>query len=347
MSSHLKDLEIFEKISPEKRIPLSIGMELTCRCNLDCRHCYINQPISHEASRAGELSIEEIDRISDQALALGTLWFKLSGGEVLVRKDFEEIYLLLKKKGFLVSILTNATLLQEKHVDLFTKYPPRVIEISAYGSNASTYEHFTGKKNGFANFMRGLHLCMEAGLPIILKTLETRSLQGEMADIEKLISHYHNGSFLKDDTLFQRVDNNMEKSGQILSLRLDKNSRGVRPASDPVSVPHENSFHGNLFFCNAGINSCWIDSTGMAHLCTSLRPAEFAYDLKTGTLKDYWDNIVPKLLGRCSVNPEFDNYCGKCPNRMKCRWCPALSWTEHRTLDCPVGFVCINPQKKS
>ncbi len=342
MNTHLKDFEIFERISPEKRIPLSIGMELTCRCNLDCRHCYINQPVSCKASQESELSMEEIDRISDQAMALGTLWFKLSGGEVLLRKDFEEIYIMLKKKGFLVSILSNGTLLKEKHIELFRKYPPRVIELSAYGAMQSTYAHLTGSKTGFDNFMRGLNLCMEAGLPIILKALEIQSLKGEIEKIEKLIAHYPNGSFLKDDALFNRMDNNKQKSQQIFSQRLNTDNRRVRPVVNPVKNPHRNTFQGNLFFCNAGINSCWIDSTGMAHLCTTLRPEEFAYDLKTGSLEDYWENVVPKQLATCSVNPEFDNSCGKCPNRMKCRWCPAISWTEHRILDAPVDFVCIN-----
>ncbi len=343
MKSHLKDLEIFENISPEKRIPLSIGMELTCRCNLDCRHCYINQPVSHEPSKSRELSVEEIDRISDQAMALGTLWFKLSGGEVLVRKDFNEIYILLKKKGFLVSVFTNATLLQKKHIELFEKYPPRVIEISAYGANQNTYAHLTGRKTAFSSFMKGLTLCMEAGLPVILKVMESKALTQEMAEMKKLVSHYENASFLTDDTLIQRVDNNTKKSRQIPSQRIEKTKHGIRPVSNPVPVPHENSFHGNLFFCNAGINSCWIDSTGMVHLCTIFRPAEFAYDLKTGSLKEYWENTVPKLLATCSSNPRFDSHCGRCPNRMKCQWCPALSWTEHRTLDTPVDFVCINP----
>ncbi len=342
MKSLLKNLEIFEKISPEKRIPLSIGMELTCRCNLDCRHCYINQPVSCKASQSSELSMEEIDRISDQAMALGTLWFKLSGGEVLVRKDFEDIYIMLKKKGFLVSVLTNGTLLRENHVELFKRYPPRAIEISAYGANQLTYARLTGNKTGFTHFMKALTLCMEAGLPVILKALEIQALQGEIAEMEKLISHYPNGAFIKDDTLFNRVDNNIQKSQQILSQRLTQNRGGIFPVVKPVKTPKRNAFNGNLFFCNAGINSCWIDSTGMVHLCTTLRPQEFAYDLKTGTLRDYWENVVPKLLGTCSADPEFDDNCNQCPNRSKCQWCPALSWTEHRTLDTPVGFVCIN-----
>ena len=44
----------------------------------------------------------------------------LTGGEPLLRKDFDEIYLACKKMGFLVSINTNGSLL-ENYTELFDK----------------------------------------------------------------------------------------------------------------------------------------------------------------------------------------------------------------------------------
>ena len=68
------------------------------------------------------------------------MWCLISGGEPLLRPDFPEIYLALKRHGLLVSVFTNACLVTEEHVELFRRYPPRDIEVSVYGATRETYE---------------------------------------------------------------------------------------------------------------------------------------------------------------------------------------------------------------
>ena len=54
---------------------------------------------------------------------MGALWCLLTGGEPLLREDFAEIYLGLKRLGLLVSVFTNACLVTPEHVELFQKVP--------------------------------------------------------------------------------------------------------------------------------------------------------------------------------------------------------------------------------
>jgi len=84
-----------------KRYPLSGMMELTDRCDLNCVHCYINQPAGNQQARSKELSTEEIKGILKQAAEAGTLYMTLTGGEVLLRKDFPEIYSYARRLGML------------------------------------------------------------------------------------------------------------------------------------------------------------------------------------------------------------------------------------------------------
>jgi MoaA/NifB/PqqE/SkfB family radical SAM enzyme len=95
-----------------RRIPLSGMFELTERCNLNCVHCYVNQPASSRVARARELTTDQVKRILDQAADAGCLFLTLTGGEPLLRPDFIEIYLHARKRGILASIFTNGT-----HVD--------------------------------------------------------------------------------------------------------------------------------------------------------------------------------------------------------------------------------------
>ncbi len=338
MKKTINEFEPVALVSGEKRIPLSIGLELTSRCNLNCRHCYINRPA--HAKTDAELTLEEIDRISGEALDLGTLWFLLTGGEPLLRHDFPDIFLMLKKKGFLLNVMTNATLMTREHTALFKQYPPRTIEISAYGATPETYERVTGSSSGFDKFLKGLRLCMDAGLNIILKTVATRSLHKEIEGMKALISGYDRAIFRVEEQLISRVDGNQKRSFQINRERIVKRpSHPCRTGTQPGS-PKENRWGGNLFFCNAGINSCWITSDAKAHLCTTLRDPGLAANLRKMSLKEFWNEHAPRILGLRSDRIDYINGCYDCRLKTACSWCPALSWVETGDLDRSVDFLC-------
>ena len=144
-----------------KRNLVSFDLEITARCNNNCRHCYINLPSQDEAARKGEIPLTEIKGMIDQAVSLGALWCLVTGGEPLLREDFFDIYLYLKKKGLLITVFTNATLVNKEHIRFFKKYPPRDIEVSVYGVTSKVYESVTRGKGSFSAFMRGLNLLLK------------------------------------------------------------------------------------------------------------------------------------------------------------------------------------------
>ena len=154
-----------------KRVPLSFDLEVTARCSADCRHCYINLPAGDPAAKGAEMTAKEILGIARQAADLGVMWCLVTGGEPLLRDDFEEIYLGLKRMGLLVSVFTNACLVTQRHVDLFKKYPPRDIEVTVYGVTRQAYEEVTRRPGSFDAFMRGLDLLFASGVRVRLKAM--------------------------------------------------------------------------------------------------------------------------------------------------------------------------------
>jgi len=124
--SEVQQFPLWDKLK-NKRLPLSFELEITARCNMSCRHCYINLQANDAEALADELPAAEILDIASQAADLGAVWCLITGGEPLLRKDFTEIYLGLKRLGLLVSVFTNGALINKNHVKLFKKYPPRDI----------------------------------------------------------------------------------------------------------------------------------------------------------------------------------------------------------------------------
>ena len=66
-------------------IPLSVHLDITYRCNERCVHCYLD----HDDH--GEMTTAEIKDVLNQLSDAGVFFLTLSGGEVLMRRDFFDI----------------------------------------------------------------------------------------------------------------------------------------------------------------------------------------------------------------------------------------------------------------
>ena len=166
-----------------QRIPIGGSLELTFRCNLKCQHCYVTHCQSDYADQK-ELTYPEIQTILDQIVDEGCLWFLLTGGEPLVRPDFLDIYTYAKRKGLLVTLFTNGTLLTPRIADYLAEWKPFSIEITLYGRSQKTYERVTGIPGSYARCMRGIELIMERGLPLKLKTMLMTLNKHELYDMK-------------------------------------------------------------------------------------------------------------------------------------------------------------------
>jgi radical SAM protein with 4Fe4S-binding SPASM domain len=336
-----------------KRIPFSFELDITARCNNDCRHCYINLPAGDKAARDKELSFEEIKEIVDEAVSLGALWCLVTGGEPLLREDFFSVYLYLKKKGLLVSVFTNATLIMEEHVRLFQKYPPRELEVSVYGVTQETYERVTRRDGSYAAFIRGLSLLLENGIKVRLKAMALRSNLHEMSEIARFCREKTKDYFRLDPFLHLRYDGDHKRNEDIRSMRLSPEEITALERSDPERLEALQKSCGrlivsdsslpdcnHLFHCGAGNDSFNVSYDGLFRLCQSLWHPDCIYDLKKGNLEEAWQTFIPQVREMRSNRSEFLERCYGCSIVNLCMWCPAYAHLETGALDTPVEFFC-------
>jgi radical SAM protein with 4Fe4S-binding SPASM domain len=291
---------------------------------------------------------------------LGALWCGLTGGEPLLRKDFSDIYLYLKKKGLLVGILTNATLISESHIRLFKKYPPSNIEITVYGITKETYEAVTRTPGSFLAFMRGFHLLIKNGIKVRLKFMALRSNLHEFPQIVRFCRQHTKDFFRFDPFLNLRVDQDPQRNQDIISQRLSpeeivalestdtKRIQGLRKvcrnsANPQVLYPKRN----HLFRCGIGNGSFAVSYDGIFRPCLSLRHPDCIYDLKRGGVCDAWNNFIPEVKDMRSDRKNFLDNCRKCQLLTLCMWCPAHAYLETGRLDQPVDYFCEIAQARA
>lgn len=337
----------------ERRAILSFDLEITARCNHHCRHCYINLPANDKKAKGKELSLEEISAIANEAVSMGAVWCLITGGEPLLRENFADIYLSLKKKGLLISVFTNATLINEAHVRLFRKYPPRDIEVTVYGVTEETYDKVTGRRGFFSAFMKGLERLLAADVKVRFKAMAMRSNFHELPAIAAFCRARTKDYFRFDPQLHLRFDRDERRNEEIKAERLTPEEivdlekadgerfSALQKGCDKL-INEEFTHIGcdHLFHCGAGNGSFNVSYDGKFRLCSSLWAPETTYDLLKGTLREAWEQLVPQVRDMRSQHPDFLSRCRRCELVNLCLWCPAHSYLETGELDTPIDYFC-------
>jgi radical SAM protein with 4Fe4S-binding SPASM domain len=261
--------------------------------------------------------------------------------------------MILKRKGLLVSIFTNASLLREEHIALFKKYPPRDIEITVYGVTAETYERVTRLPGSFAAFTNGLNRLLESSVKVRLKAMAIRSNFHELPTIAAFCRAHTKDYFRFDPQLHLRFDRDEGLNKEIKAERLtpeeivaleradEERFSALQKGCDKL-INEEFSHIGcdHLFHCGAGNGSFNVSYDGRFRLCSSLWAADTTYDLRSGTLTEAWFNFVPRIRDLRSQRREFLESCRKCGLVNLCLWCPAHAHLETGALDGWSEYFC-------
>jgi radical SAM protein with 4Fe4S-binding SPASM domain len=329
-----------------------IDIELTERCNNDCLHCYINRPAGEAKARDREMSAVRIGGILAEAASLGCLSVRFTGGEPLLRDDFEEIYLAARKLGLKAVVFTNATLVSSRLADLLARVPPlEPLEVTLYGMTRETYETFSRAPGSFDAAMAGIGLLRERKVPFVVKGAFLPASGGDLAAFEKWAKASPGMDRPPSVTAFYvlRARGDPAKNKNIARARPDP-ERGadiqMRNAGEYVRglktflTRCSGKMDDRLFTCGAGVASCAVDAYGILQPCLLVRHPETVYDLSAGSLKEALENFFSAVRRRKAAHPRYLATCARCPLRGFCEQCPGRAWMESGTLDTPAAYFC-------
>lgn len=333
-----------------KRIPLSANLELTHRCNLRCVHCYVachnnyNKKFFSEKSIAQmEMKTHEIYRIIDQLVDEGTLYLTLTGGEPLVREDFEQIYRYIKMKGLLVTLLTNGTLFTEKLYNLLSELPPKAIEITIYGITEKTHESITKVPGSFQKTMSNVDKLVGKNFNLKLKTIVMRlnkhELEGMKDFAKNLAIPFKYSALIFPHLSKSKVTYKCRLSAQEVA-RYDIEDPGRRAAWEALlkMIPCNTNDINNcyLYHCNAASVSFWIDPYGKLSACHLARFPN--YDLVRGNFKEGWHYFLYRHIRLKKLGTPTE--CTKCKLRAICDQCPGWAQLENKNEWKKGDYLC-------
>jgi radical SAM protein with 4Fe4S-binding SPASM domain len=310
--------------SRRERLPSTCTFELTPTCNLRCHFCYV----ALDPYKGPYLTTEQVFAALDKIERSGALWLTLTGGEVLSRRDFPQIYSYARRKGLLVTVFTNATLMSEKIVTLFRDQPPFSVEVSIYGADAEHYEKTTGIPGSFARFERGIRLLQESGASLLLKhptsalTLdhvpaiaawcESRGLQHK---IDTIIENRHEGG--QEPSLYRIQPRAVAALRDYLHERKEGTKREM-PLPE-CSLGGSDDGLEQLYKCGAGRVAYFVDALGMVSHCVLDRDPSFPL------LEMEWDDIWEQMGAWVTQPLPKEAPCSGCGLRSHCTNCPARS----------------------
>ena len=370
----LNNATVFSKrvIKPPPRLPLQGNLDLTYRCNNTCRHCWLW--LSPNASeQRNELSFDEIRKIADEARALGTREWHLSGGEPMLRNDFPEIFDFLTRKSTGYSLNSNGTLITPEIAQLLKRKGSKMIAL--YGATAVTYDRVTRHEGGFEKAMRGFRYLQEAGAGFTVQLIPMRENWHQwnaLQELAKTLSpHWRVGAPWLYLSSSGSPAKNREIAGQRLSPRdvieLDKPDpaygermeelvgatlRGRPDAGNHIADGNHIGLplpelcdatdnNDRLFAqCIAERRDFHIDPYGQMTWCSFIKDPALRYDLRHGTFREAWDEFIPSCADKVRGGDEWRENCGSCDKRRGCRWCAVYAYLEAGRYSARVPYLC-------
>ena len=344
--------------STGKRVLLDVMIELTRLCSIKCTHCYIGD--ARWTKDPEEMSTEQTKQLLDHLAASGTLWVCFTGGEALMRRDFKEIWLYAKKKGFILSLFTNATLITEELADFFLEYPAFNIEVSIYGATQTTYEKVSLVKGSHKRFMHGIqNLLDRPQLKWKLKTVVIQENVHELYAMEELAQEW--GVEFKFDPVINpsvgygksggkapcasRLD-----EGTVNRVDLGKAARKDEALSLMKSCSKEDDDRLRpeaLFGCGAGKNSSYFTAKGEMQMC--VLTANFGgqtisqNQFSQTKFSKVWDSFGEAR--KIKLRP--DSPCRGCDLALICSNCPGFAFLENGDAHSSVEYLCRVTHQKA
>ena len=342
--------------------PLPLRMlfwESTARCNLSCSHCRRVDM----AQMRDQMTTGQAKSLLDSAGIMGPPIFVFSGGEPLLRPDWEELADYAKSLDVPTALATNGTLIDSAMARRIYNAGFRRVAVSIDAPDAETHDRFRGQAGAFNTAITGLKELVNVGVATQLNVTVMKQNVDKLDKLYELTRQIRAvamhlfllvpvGCGVK---LAETQQISPEKYEAVLNWICDR-----RDAFDaaPTAAPaiEVRSTCGPHFYrvaaqrgmtaeklrgrgCLAGISVIFVSNRGEVFPCGYL-------PVKCGSvceknLEDIWQNS--KILGNLRDFDKLKGKCGRCEFKKICGGCRARAFGETGDYLAPEPFCTYEP----
>lgn len=162
--------------------PIQVSFAVTNKCNLKCIYCYGE----YFYRKQTDFTLEELKKTFNYLKKIGVLQIYLTGGEPLLRTDFDDIVNYLKKLKFNIGIVTNGILVPYK---LNTLKKVDHILLSIDGDKESNDKN--RGRGTYEKIINAMDLLKKNKIPFYIKTVFNKNNYKQLDYILDLAKKYN------------------------------------------------------------------------------------------------------------------------------------------------------------
>ena len=345
-------VEFLHRKADAAGIPISGVFELTPMCSMNCRMCYVRMS-AEDVQKSGKRlrTVEEWIALAEELKAQGMLLLLLTGGEPFTYPGFRELYTRLRGMGFVLSINSNATLIDDETVAWLKENPPQRINITLYGASDETYMRLCQHPTGHTVVTHAIEALQDAGINVKLNCSVTPD---NVCDLEEIIRYSderklilqatsymfpplrkdaasvgHNNRFSAEECARVEARIRCLQRGREDLLRYCESVEQHCPLEDDATFDCE----GDGVRCRAGKSTFWLTWDGRMLMCAMMDQPSF--DLSEMPAAEAWEKLRAATR-EIHLPPE----CAACDAKDACRSCAAMVYTETGCYDKKPQYRC-------
>lgn len=323
------------------RRPVAAMCNLTYRCPLNCKHCYVADP----SPGAEELTLAEYRDLFDQLVAMQSFFLTFSGGEPLLRPDFLDILAAARERHFAVRIFTGGAPLDERLAAGIAALHPIAVEISLHAATPALHDEFVGVEGTWEHSVEMARRLREFGAHVVLKMnvmgFNYREMKGIYEVARTCGAEFRYSPYLSvtndGDTRplpLRMSDKQVREYFRVLKEWVLALSQEGDACDEEFSSPVR--YNQRALSCLAAFNNCSVDPYGTVWPCVSL-PFPLG-NIREKTLAEIWQGEeVERVRGLTEVAAEE---CANCALDAYCFRCPAFSLLEAGDITKPSREHC-------
>jgi radical SAM protein with 4Fe4S-binding SPASM domain len=336
-----------------------LAINLTKRCNLSCKHCYLDASTIKDGS-TNELTTKQVcDLLSEISSRSNKTMIVLTGGEPLLRKDLEIIISHGDSLGLSIVLGTNGTALTRRRITKLKNAGLMGVGISVDSMDMATHDNFRGKPGSWQQTMDAIDYCNDLDLSLQIHYSINKFNINELESIidfsikKKAVSLNifflvctGRGKSIADitpeqyeESLLAIIEAQKNTDKIIIRPRCAPHYKRVAYQLNPSNLNRISGYDGDG--CIAGIHYARVTDTGKLTACPYIDN-----ELGDTTNNNFWQLWDTSAELNSLRNPILEGKCGVCEYRQICGGCRARPFAIDSNLMGEDSLCAYTPGNK-